>query len=146
MDNRKTIIIPALLLLALSSVSGQEVVIGTTSNPALKIHQKTARCKTADTLELPFIDDFSYPGVYPDERLWEDNYVYINNNYSKNQITTGVATFDILDSKGEIYDNASTYPFEADKLTSLPINLDYGSDENVGLSFFFESGGPTNRS
>ena len=141
MDNRKTIIIPALLLLALSSVSGQEVVIGTTSNPALKIHQKTARGKTTDTLELPFIDDFSYPGVYPDERLWEDNYVYINNNYSKNQITTGVATFDILDSKGEIYDNASTYPFEADKLTSLPINLDYGSDENVRLSFFFESGG-----
>ena len=88
MDNRKTIIIPALLLLALSSVSGQEVVIGTTSNRRLK-SIKNRQGKTADTLELPFIDDFSYPGVYPDERLWEDNYVYINNNYSKNQITTG---------------------------------------------------------
>jgi hypothetical protein len=117
------------------------VVIGISSNPALKNFQKTAKGGTTDTLELPFIDDFSYSGVYPDEGLWDDNYVYINNNYSKNQITTGVATFDILDSQGEIYANASTYSFEADKLTSLPINLDYGSDENVRLSFFFESGG-----
>ena len=141
MNKRYTITILTLLLLALSSVSGQEMVVGISSNPALKNNVKKLRGTITDTLELPFIDDFSYNGIYPDEELWDDNFVYINNNYSNNQITTGIATFDILNAQGEIYDEASTYTFEADKLTSLPINLDYGSNDDVRLSFFYEAGG-----
>ncbi len=145
MNKRYTITFLTLFLLALSSVSGQEMVIGVSSNPALKKEVKTTRKGTTDTLELPFIDDFAYTGVYPDKELWDDDLVFINNSYSNKQISTGVATFDILDSRGEIYDNASTYTFEADKLTSLPINLAYSNGDNVRLSFFYEAGGIADR-
>ena len=132
---------PIILLLLLSiQAMGQEVVTGLYVNPALT--EPTVVTKgTNDTIILPFIDDFSYSSIYPDNRLWTDNYVFINNTYSKDQPTVGVATFDILNANGKIYNNISAYGFEADRLTSSPIDLNYPASDSIMLSFFYEAGG-----
>ncbi|MBO7523773.1 MAG: T9SS type A sorting domain-containing protein [Bacteroidales bacterium] len=132
---------PIILLLLLSiQAMGQEVVTGLYVNPALT-KQSVATKGTSDTISLPFIDDFSYSSIYPDNRLWTDNYVFINNTYSKDQPTVGVATFDILNANGKIYNNISAYGFEADRLTSSPIDLNYPASDSIMLSFFYEAGG-----
>jgi len=96
---------------------------------------------SADTLNLPFFDDFSGSSILPDNIKWEDNYVLINNTYSNNQITIGIATFDALDASGNLYETASSARFEADHLTSLPINLNYSAADSVFMSFYFQPGG-----
>ncbi len=82
-------------------------------------------------LELPFYDDFSKEGVYPDSTKWLDNYAYINTDYAVFPINRGVATFDVLNEEGDIYGDASFFPFKADKLTSYPIRLDSVYDESI---------------
>ncbi len=93
----------------------------------------------SDTLELPFIDDFSSAFIVPDQRLWEDRKVYINNSFVKLSITTGVATFDGLDEQGDAYDlSTPSGRGEADKLTSRPINLaGRNISDSLYLSFFY---------
>ncbi len=82
-------------------------------------------------LELPFYDDFSKTGIYPDSTKWLDNYVFVNSDYGVFPINTGVATFDILNEYGDIYGFASIFPFVADLLTSFPIRLDSIYDESI---------------
>ncbi len=96
---------------------------------------------SADTVNLPFFDDFSGHSIFPDDKKWGDNYVLVNNTYSNNQITTGIATFDALDASGNLYETTSSARFEADHLTSLPINLNYTAADSVFLSFYFQPGG-----
>jgi len=96
----------------------------------------------ADTVALPFFDDFSYysRSSKPDRRLWMDDYVFINNSYPDQPRSNGVATFDALDADGNIYQNtAATFP--ADTLTSCPIDLSEDGIRNVYLSFFYQPGG-----
>lgn len=92
-----------------------------------------------DTLELPFIDDFSRTRIFPDNTLWNENLVFINTNYPINPNSVGVATFDALDASGKLYDRASSLSFQADSLTSAPINLEGKSD--VYLSFMYQPQG-----
>jgi hypothetical protein len=134
-----------LLFIFLKPCSGQEVVAGLQSNPQVrnawnKLDKKKGST-VPDTLELPFFDDFSKITVYPDPAKWIDNYVFINNTFSVQQKTAGVATFDALDNTGRLYETADQFGFQADKLTSLPINLNYQPSDNVFLSFFYEPGG-----
>jgi len=103
----------------------------------LRLQSKSA----ADTVNLPFFDDFSGSSIFPDDKKWSDNYVLINNTYSNNQITIGIATFDALDASGNLYETSSSARFEADHLTSLPINLNYSAADSVFLSFYFQPGG-----
>lgn len=95
-----------------------------------------------DTLNLPFFDDFSYNSIFPNNRLWEDKRVFINNNYSIKPITYGVATFDAIDEYGNVYNYLSSYPAIADVLTSKPIDLSTLSEQDsLYLSFFYQCGG-----
>lgn len=125
-------------------IKAQLVEIDLFSNPVLekynKIYHWQERSLT-DTLELPFFDDFAKPLVYPDTNLWEDNYVFINNNYGDNPPTIGVASFDMLNQAGEIYSTASNIGFQADKLTSKPINLNYLGDTTIYFSFYYQPQG-----
>jgi hypothetical protein len=137
-------------LMAFSSIiSAQEVVTGLFSEVRIKAEwekgDKRKGIFLADTLELPFFDDFSKPAVYPDASKWQDNYVFINNTYSENQRTAGMATFDALDNTGRLYETASSSVFEADHLTSRPINLNYTSADDIYLSFLYEPGGLADR-
>jgi hypothetical protein len=123
----------------------QEVVTGLQSNYIIlknssdnKINRGIA---VSDTVELPFFDDFAQQSVYPDKKKWIDNYVFINDTYSDQQRTTGIATFDALDNYGRLYESASSTTFKADELTSKPINLQFPLSANIWLSFLYQAGG-----
>ena len=51
-----------------------------------------------DTVELPFFDDFSGRSHRPDPGHWTDDYAYVNNSYSGDPVTIGVATLDAVDA------------------------------------------------
>lgn len=132
-------------LFALTTVSfSQETVTGLQSNyelAKLNVFQSVRKGYLADTVALPFFDDFSGNSILPRKERWADDYVFINNTYSDKQITKGVATFDALDNTGRLYENASSAGFAADRLTSLPVNLNYPASANIKLSFLYEAGG-----
>jgi hypothetical protein len=121
----------------------QEVVTGLQSNPYIKAKSSFPVYKglAADTLNLPFFDDFSGQLFIPDVKKWSDNFIFVNNTYSENQITAGVATFDAIDNSGNLYETANSEGFEADQLTSLPLNLAFTPADNIYLSFVYQPGG-----
>ena len=142
----KRIILYLILLNSfLVNTPGQEVITGLQSNYRIinntEKHRENKGLTSADTLLLPFFDDFSGHSIFPESKNWTDNYVFINNTYSDKQITAGIATFDALDNSGRMYTTASSSGFEADHLTSQPINLKYNASDNVWLSFFYQAGG-----
>lgn len=123
----------------------QEVVTGLRVNRLVKEghenRRQAKRLSAPGPLELPFFDDFSGYQLFPSPDRWSDDYVFINNTYTDQQITTGVATFDCLDSTGMLYESANFESFEADHLTSLPINLNYPPTAGIWLSFYYQPGG-----
>jgi len=123
----------------------QEVITGLQSNFKVTsqiINKQNFKGTTvADTLILPVTDDFSGQTIYPDNKWWLDDFVFINNTYSDRQITLGVATFDALNNKGRLYETASSSGFKADQLTSKPMYLNYSSSDNIWLSFLYQAGG-----
>jgi hypothetical protein len=142
---KKIILYVILINECLVNSPAQEVVTGLQSNTSISNAwnklEKNKRLTVSDTLGLPFFDDFSGQSVFPDSKNWTDNFVFINNTYSDRQITKGIATFDALDNTGRMYAAASSSGFEADHLTSQPINLNYSASDNVWLSFFYQAGG-----
>ncbi|MBP8959806.1 MAG: T9SS type A sorting domain-containing protein [Bacteroidales bacterium] len=123
----------------------QEVVTGLFKNIQIsrqKPESESTKGKMhTDTLEIPFFDDFSDSNIFPDSCRWQDDFAFINNTFSIKQISAGFATFDALDNCGKLYETASSYVFEADRLTSNPINLAYNPTDSICLSFFYEPGG-----
>lgn len=98
--------------------------------------QQASRLKNQTAISLPFIDDFAKPGANPASELWTDRYATINNQYVNAFYTIGIATLDAFDQDGYLYENASQNSFQADKLTSQPIELSYTPADSVYLSFF----------
>jgi hypothetical protein len=142
----KRIILYVIFLSAsLVNALAQEVITGLQSNSSIirvkKLPKEIKGLVADDTLLLPFFDDFSGHSIFPDNKKWTDNYVFINNTYSDRQITAGIATFDALDNSGKMYADASSFGFKADQLTSKPINLTYAASDNIWLSFFYQAGG-----
>lgn len=94
---------------------------------------------------LPFLDDFSHGGPYPDTNLWIDNAAFINNTYPICPPTLGVATLDGVNNEGRPYNPncppGSSYP--ADSLTSRPIRMNYPNPngQNIWFSFYWQAGG-----
>ncbi len=84
---------------------------------------------TSDTLLIPFMDDFSYFGPYPNDSHWLDLEVFINNDMADTPPSWGVATFDGLNSNGTAYGGGYG---SADQLTSKAINL-----ANITQDVFF---------
>lgn len=124
---------------------GQEIITGLSNNKEAEIYyNKVSVSKkglTSDTLELPFIDDFSNTYVAPDPLKWKNNSAFINNRYSSNPITAGMATLDSYDYNGAPYTNASKNGYIADYLSSQPIDLEYTTDNNIYISFFYQAKG-----
>jgi len=130
------------LLLCTSQAAGQEVFTGLQSEPLLRnIKYSVSKSSANDTLNIPFLDDFSGRNNFPDPEKWTDNFVFINNTYSDHQITLGIATFDALDNTGHMYESATSSGFEADHLTSKPIDLNFPASDNIWLSFYYQPGG-----
>jgi hypothetical protein len=96
----------------------------------------------SDTINLPLLDDFSLPATRPNPRFWTDNKVLINNRFSNNMPTIGVATFDGLDEFGYAYNlNRSGSDTLADVLTSRYLNLAPPNNNDIFLSFMYEPQG-----
>jgi hypothetical protein len=150
---KKAIVTSWILLMLAFAGRAQEFLIPLQSNPALKpapgqYVQPVQKSGTA--LELPFKDDFSHPGMHPDESKWQDKWVFINNSFGPLPPTVGMATFDALDDTGALYTWANPTPFLADFLTSHPIRLDsiisgvpaaLQVSDSVYMSFFYQPQG-----
>lgn len=134
-----------LLLTLLYPARTQEYILPLKNNTQLLYNGQSPEKKTVseELLELPLVDDFSYHSPYPDPALWADNYAYINNGYAVDPPTIGVATMDALDQNGSIYTFATLSPetFDADLLTSHPINMSYPASDSLYLSFFYQPQG-----
>ncbi len=130
-----------------------EVVTDLVFNKTLQIfwttHQRTEAANlkftAVDTLALPFIDDFSFPGVFPSASNWIDSSAFVNNAMAKLPPTNGVATFDGANKFGNPYDkvNPNAYGI-ADYMTSKPVNLNLPGDTSVYLSFYYQPQGFAN--
>jgi hypothetical protein len=121
----------------------QEFQAPATTNQVLNNYTKPFVPKKTRAIALPFIEDFSYPGPYPNPLKWTDNQVYINNTFGINVISQGVATFDALNANGRSY-HSSGFPqsFLADSLTSAAIDLGgLTAADSVYLSFFIQPQG-----
>ena len=152
--SKKIIGLLSLFLFTISVTSAQEIVTELKYNDALifEKHHSQLRAIT-DTVQLPFIDDFSYSifapdHKYPDQNLWMDRDVYVNTTYPVLPPTIGVATFDGLNEFGVPYDTSGVPQSDifdsnpADSLTSLPIHLETVTpNDSVYLSFFYEKMG-----
>lgn len=125
-------------------------------NPTIKQYlkdhpQENYRISLVTSLELPFVDDFSGSSVFPDPLKWENNMVFINNDFPINPVTVGVASFDGLDGNGNPYIVAVAGVGGCDTLTSQPINLfnkpasqggaPYSIGDSLILSFYYEKKG-----
>jgi hypothetical protein len=149
-------VISVFIALCSLSAGAQEVLRSLQVNPALIEQTPEIITKSMvnehPALTLPFFDDFSYPGPWPDSRLWEDKHVFVNQTFARHPKTLGTATFDALDQQGRIYQSASdfSFQFEADFLTSRTIRLDsvftpvpmaLTAAHNIALIFYYQPQG-----
>ena len=140
------------LLLNCINVNAQEVLVPLSTNPVIKEYLLTEHKLSkpghriqsiTDTVERRFfIDDFSYPGIYPTSSLWIDSNAFINSTFCDNPVTIGVATLDGINKYGNPYNpfSLSTTPDTADFLTSNPIRLSPGS-VGMWLRFYYQPQG-----
>ncbi len=148
MTRRLSYVSLAVLLICPVTVHSQEILSGIEVNRQVRErYQQKPLLKSSVTglLELPFFDDFSCSDIYPDDEIWSDRYVFINNDYPVNPVSVGVATLDAIDHTGALYEHASTWPFLADRLTSRPVNLNYIPEDSIYLSFFYQPQGRGDR-
>lgn len=141
----KTVNILVIFFLFSQNTFSQEVLIPMQENQKARYYYLTQtagkKATSQDTVELPFIDDFSDSEVEPNPEFWSDKDAYINNRYSSNPVTAGIATLDAFDSNGALYQDASSTPYIADYLTSAPINLNYPASDSIYLSFYYQAKG-----
>ncbi|MDX9812854.1 MAG: hypothetical protein RBU28_10725, partial [Bacteroidales bacterium] len=141
---RKAVPYIVMLFFLHALAEGQEVVSGLQYDRHFDkniISQSQSKGLSTDTLSLPFFDDFTGQSFLPDESKWSDAYVLVNNTYSLNQVSQGIATMDALGEDGRLYESSSPTVFEADHLSSQPIDLAYLPSDNVYLSFLYQAGG-----
>ena len=117
------------------------------------INKQSREMEETQSIELPFFDDFSVSKVFPDDKRWIEDDVYINQHFAFSPPNIGVATFDVLDSKGKVYEDANWVDFIADHLTSVPIRTDslfvpfprkISPADSLYLSFFYQPQGRGN--
>ncbi|HWY97732.1 MAG TPA: hypothetical protein VNY36_01495, partial [Bacteroidia bacterium] len=116
-----------------------------------QLNRSTRHTTSAGMDTIPFLDDFSKPGPYPDANKWLDKKVYVNFGNPVCPHTLGVATFDGLDSIGKPYNPAASSGSSApaDVLTSLPFhwNIFFSGEtmatklgDSIKLSFYYQAG------
>jgi hypothetical protein len=149
-----------LAILAAACVQAQEQLVPLKGNSRLmqawprqqqvQARQNTPQGAQSTTAQfLPFADDFSYEGPYPDPNRWVNSTsVFVNYTKATKPITIGVATFDGLKANGFPYNPAaSTGSNDSDTLTSIPLRLDSMNGTNiiptdsVRLRFYYQPRG-----
>ena len=142
-----------ILIFVATGISAQEIVTGLQFNEALKNYKApdTENLReNGEALQLPFFDDFKNDYARPNPGLWQDIEVFVNKDFPYLAPNAGAATFDALDSMGNVYGTATWIPFEADKLTSKAIRLDsvfepvtkaLSPADSLYLSFYYQPQG-----
>jgi hypothetical protein len=138
-------IITCLIILLAQQSPAQERIAPLSRNGRLAQTAASSRSSARGTavLTLPFFEDFTDPGPYPNGLRWADSNVYINNNMTATLISRGIATFDALNKLGRPRDtvNANAVNY-GDTLTSLSFDLSsYQPSDNIYLSFFYQPQG-----
>lgn len=96
---------------------------------------------------LPFFDDFTQPGLYPDASNWQNGNVFVNSGFPKMPVNYRAATLDVTDKYGKVYANGSSNPFIGDTLLSVKIKLDSIDNhltttaDSLYFSFYYQPGG-----
>jgi hypothetical protein len=90
-----------------------------------------------------FLDDFSYPGPYPDSARWLDNKAFINYDFPIAPINLGVATFDGLDPNGYPWNfrGSANVSVPCDTLTSKRIKITLTRADSFYFSFYYQGQG-----
>lgn len=132
-------VVVALLLIASSAIS-QEVLVPLEYTPLQGVGGAKSSASTS-SVSLPFFDDFAKQYPVPNALLWQTNGTLSNSTFAINPPSIGVASFDLINLKGEIYSHISTTSKDADILTSNPINLNYPGDLTIYLSFAYQPQG-----
>ncbi|MBN2891667.1 MAG: T9SS type A sorting domain-containing protein [Bacteroidales bacterium] len=122
------------VLLGISLTAQEYTVIGSYTKS-----DKIEKNKSADTLELPFFDDFSVKSKFAENFI--DNDVTISVNSAVLPPSIGAAMFDAVDSDGDFFAGGYNASLVADKLTSKPINLLYPDNNSIYFSFFYQPQG-----
>lgn len=140
---RMRFFILTLFIFVAHTVQAQEFTTPLSSIRALQVHATSQRAAySLDTVNLPLIDDFSRPDIWPSPSIWTDNHVYINTDLAISPPTLGVATFDGLNASGRAYDTIPSSRGLSDQLTSQAVNLQNLSiADSVYLSFFWQPAG-----
>jgi len=134
-------------LLISFNLSAQEKLVNLQNNQVLINFHKTNKTDNnkhakRQTIELPFLDDFSADSPLPNPDLWTNCFAFCNRQFAVNPPTYGVATFDAIDDKGYVYEiGEGGNEFIADTLSSQPINLNYPTSSGVYFSFFYQPQG-----
>ncbi len=111
------------------------------------------RSSAAEARFLPFFDDFSHNGLYPDSTKWTDFNVLVNDGFPLCPPNRNGATLDVLDANGKVYSYAISNAFVAEYLTSVRIRLDSIMEpepraltpaDSVYLSFWYQPQGNGN--
>lgn len=109
--------------------------------------EKQALLRDEAVATLPFFDDFTKPGLYPDEAKWQRGNVFANSSFPKMPVNYRSATLDVIDRYGKVYTRGSSNPFIGDTLISVKIRLDSIDNQkltpadSVYFSFYYQPGG-----
>jgi len=141
-----------LLVLNALLINAQGVKLTPLGSRPMPSSEGSSKRAITDTIQLPFIEDFSYKGPFPTGKYWRDSQVYINDHFAVSPPSYGVATFDNLSKKGKPYQALSGLTHNhCDSLTSNFINLQtykngsntvlYTLSDSIYLSFFYQAQG-----
>jgi len=140
---RKAFLLSALTIIFPLFVDAQEALMPSMMQYSGANQHSKRSLKSTVVLSLPFFDDFSYPNSYPDPQRWVNRNVYVNRHYGIRPVSLGVATFDMLDARGQFYPQLMNANYSgADTLTSRPIDLSSSKlSDSLYLSFYYQAGG-----
>ena len=103
---------------------------------------QTSQTRDEVTATLPFFDDFTKLGLFPDEAKWMPGNVVANSGFPYMPVNYRAATLDVIDRHGKVYSRGSSNPFIGDTLMSVKINLDsLSAADSLYFSFYYQPGG-----
>lgn len=144
MMNKKIVFIILLAVFFIADGNAQEYLTG--FNGGIP-EENQALSRDEAVVTLPFFDDFTKPGLYPDESKWQRGNVFANSSFPKMPVNYRSATLDVIDRYGKVYSRGSSNPFIGDTLLSVRIRLDSLDNQaltpadSLYFSFYYQPGG-----
>ena len=144
MMNKRLIILILMAVFCLTNGKSQEYLTG--FNGGIP-EENQADAKDEVVITLPFFDDFTTPGLYPDETKWQRGNVFANSSFPMMPVNYRAATLDVIDRYGKVYSRGSSNPFIGDTLLSVRIRLDSLNNQaltpgdSLYFSFYYQPGG-----